>query len=116
MLGASVRIAGSRVVAAAVLAAFSFISALAGQSKNWPTPVWALATVCDDQLNCEKKAARVPDIILEHSDNVSECTAFIIALTGGTHVDKDGNVSHTAVVCAVSERAPKGYHILSASE
>ena len=81
----------------------------AGDLKSWPVPVWALAITCDDQLNCEKRAARVPDVILKHSSSISDCTVYLNVTAGGTRMDKDGNVSHVTVTCAVSPHAPKGY-------
>lgn len=91
------------------LAGVSSGSALAADLKNWPVPVWALATTCDDQLNCEKRAARVPDVILKHSQSIRDCTAYMNVVAGGTRVDADGNVTHVVVTCAVSRHAPKGY-------
>lgn len=84
-------------------------SAGAGDFKNWPLPVWALAITCDDQLNCEKRAARVPDVILKHSESVHDCTVYMNVVAGGTRMDDDGNVSHVTVTCVVSRHAPRGY-------
>jgi hypothetical protein len=91
------------------LAGASLDNAFAADLKSWPMPVWALATACDDQLNCEKRAARVPDVILKHSQSIRDCTAYMTLVAGGTRVDADGNVTHVVVTCAVSRHAPKGY-------
>lgn len=79
--------------------------------KDWPVPVWALATTCDDKLNCWKIATRVPDVILRHSESVSDCTMWINKITGGTQIDKTGKVFHVITSCAVSNHEPQGYTI-----
>jgi hypothetical protein len=88
-------------------------NAKADNLKTWPIPVWALAITCDDQLNCEKRAGRVPDVVLKHSESVPDCTAYMNVVAGGTRTDADGNVTHVTITCAVSRRAPKGYKLFS---
>jgi len=94
-----------------ILGAFLTGRVEASPIKGWPLPVWALATTCDEELNCWKIASQVPDVILRHSESIAACTAWMNKLTGGTQMDDTGKVFHVIISCAVSPVAPQGYTV-----